>query len=83
MQEILHSLTVEQRKSVMVSGVESVKSFSENRIELELSGSKTRLTITGTGLKISGFSKANGSFSATGTVESVRYGGGWKSRIFR
>lgn len=83
MQEFSHSLTIEQRKNLTASGVESVKAFSETRIELELSGSKTRLSITGTGLKISGFSKSNGTFSATGTVESVRYGGGWKSRLLR
>ena len=83
MQEILHSLTVEQRKNISISGVESVKSFSSTRIELVLSGSNLRLTVTGENLKIRGFSKTGGNFTATGNVESVKYGGGLKSRIFR
>ena len=83
MQEILHQLTIEQRKSISVSGVDSVKSFSSTRIELLLVENKMRLTISGENLKISGFSKTSGAFSATGTVESVKYGGGLKSRIFR
>lgn len=83
MQEILHSLTIEQRKNITVGGVDSVKSFSSVRIELVLSGTNLRLVITGENLKISGFSKSSGTFTATGTVESVKYGGGLKSRIFR
>lgn len=83
MQEISHLLSIEQRKSVSVTGVESVKAFSETKIELALSGSTTRLTITGTSLKITGFSKSNGTFTAAGTVESVRYGGGLKARLLK
>lgn len=82
-QELSHALTIEQQKSVSVSGVESVRSFSPTRIELQLSGGGTRLTIAGTELKITGFSKSSGSFTATGKVESARYGGGLKSRIFK
>lgn len=66
-----------------MSGVDSVKSFSSTRIELVLVENKLRLTIIGENLKISGFSKTSGSFTATGLVESVKYGGGLKSRIFR
>lgn len=76
-------MSIEQRKSVSVTGVESVKAFSETKIELALSGSSTRLTITGTNLKITGFSKSNGTFTAVGTVEGARYGGGWKTRLFK
>ena len=83
MQEISHSLTIEQRKSISVSGVDSVKSFSESKIELSLLGGNTRLIVTGSGLKITGFSKTNGTFTATGTIESVRYGGSLRSKLFR
>ena len=83
MQEFLHQLSIEQRKNIVVGGVESVKSFSSTRIELVLCENKMRMTITGENLKISGFSKTNGTFTATGTVESVKYGGGLKSRIFK
>ncbi|MBQ8885430.1 MAG: YabP/YqfC family sporulation protein [Clostridia bacterium] len=76
-------MAIEQRKSISVTGVESVKAFSETRIELALSGSTTRMIVLGTGLKITGFSKANGTFTAVGNVEGVRYGGGLKSRLFK
>lgn len=82
MQEISHSYTLEQRKNLSVSGVESVKAFSENRVELCLIGGG-RMTISGSNLKITGFSKQNGSFLATGLIESVRYGGSLKSKLFR
>lgn len=81
MQEILHSVSIEQRKGIVVNGVQGVKSFSEGKIELILLDGKTRLTIVGSSLKITGFSKTNGTFSGTGTVDGVRYGGGLK--IFR
>ncbi|MBQ5926423.1 MAG: YabP/YqfC family sporulation protein [Clostridia bacterium] len=76
-------MTIEQRKSISVSGVDSVKSFSESKIELSLLGGNTRLIVTGSGLKITGFSKTNGTFTATGTIESVRYGGSLRSKLFR
>lgn len=81
MQENLHSLTIEQQKSVTVTGIESVSSFSESQIVLVLCGGGTRLFITGSGLKITGFSKNSGTFTATGSVSGARYGG--KSAKFR
>lgn len=83
MQEISHSVQIEQKKTLTVVGVEAVKQFSETKIELILSGTKERFLATGTGLKISGFSKTSGTFTATGTIESVRYLTTLKSRIFR
>lgn len=69
-----HSIQIEQRKKISISAVESVVSFSEVKIVLALVGGE-RLTVIGTDLKIIGFSKTNGSFSAEGTVVSVAYGG--------
>lgn len=84
MQEILHSLDIEQQKSVTVTGIESVASFSESQIVLSLCGSNTKLYITGSGLKITGFSKTSGTFTATGSVNGVRYGGkSLRSRLFK
>ena len=84
MQEISHSLTIEQRKSISVSGVDSVKSFSESKIELSLLGGNTRLIVTGSGLKITGFSKTSGAFTAEGTVTGISYGGkSLAARIFK
>lgn len=66
-------LTVEQRKKIAMSGVESVDAFSEEKILLTVSGK--RVTIEGTGLKILAFSQGSGSFSASGEVRAVKYGG--------
>ena len=46
-----HSISIEQRKNLAVSGVESVLSFSEVKILLLLVGGE-RLQILGLGLKI-------------------------------
>jgi hypothetical protein len=83
MQEQKHSVMLEQKKSLTVSGVESVASFSEVKIVLTLLGGE-RMTVIGTGLKISGFSKASGSFTAEGELVGISYGGkSLAARIFK
>ena len=78
-----HSISIEQRKNLAVSGVESVLSFSEVKILLALAGGE-RLQILGLGLKITGFSKTNGTFAAEGTITSLSYGGkSVVSKIFK
>ena len=74
MHENKHSIVLEQRKNLSVTGVESVSSFSEVKITLVLLGGE-RLQVIGTGLKIVGFSKTNGNFQAEGEVTGVTYGG--------
>ena len=73
-------MTIEQQKSITVTGIESVASFSESQIALSLAGSN----VTGSGLKITGFSKTSGTFTATGSVSGVRYGGkSLKAKLFK
>ncbi len=67
-------LTLEQRKKITLTAVESVDGFSEERITLTVGGQK--VTIDGARLKILAFSQGSGSFSASGEVRSVRYGAG-------
>ena len=67
-------LTIEQRKKISMTAVESVDAFSEEKILLTVSGQ--RVTIEGTNLKILAFSQGSGSFSASGEVRSVKYGSG-------
>ena len=74
MQEMKHSVIIEQRKNITVSAVESVVAFSEVKILLSLIGGE-RMSVLGTGLKITAFSKTNGSFAAEGTITNVSYGG--------
>lgn len=83
MQENRHSILLEQKKNLTVSGVESVASFSEAKIVLTLVGGE-RMSVIGSGLKIVGFSKTNGSFTAEGTVMGISYGGkSLVSKIFK
>ena len=83
MQENRHSVIIEERKSLSVSGVECVSSFSEAKITLVLT-SGDRLSAVGSGLKIVGFSKANGTFTAEGTITGVSYGGkSFAARLFK
>ena len=84
MQEtIQHSIQLEQRKKLTVSGVESVIAFSEVKILLSLLN-KEKLQIIGSDLKIIGFSKTNGAFSAEGTVTGITYNGkSFVSKLFK
>ena len=78
-----HSILIEQRKNITVSAVESVVAFSEVKIILTLLGGG-RMSVVGTGLKITGFSKTSGSFTAEGSVTGVSYGGkSFAARIFK
>lgn len=78
-----HSVIIEQRKNITVSGVESVAAFSEIKIVLTLIGGE-KMHVVGTGLKIVGFSKTNGTFNAEGTISGVSYGGkSFASKLFR
>ncbi|MFR1983645.1 MAG: YabP/YqfC family sporulation protein [Christensenellaceae bacterium] len=49
-------MTIEQQKSITVTGIESVASFSESQIALSLA-ENVKLYVTGSGLKITGFSR--------------------------
>lgn len=69
-----HSVIIEQQKKISVSGVESVKAFSEIKITLSLIGGE-KLHVAGTDLKITGFVKGNGTFTAEGQITGVSYGG--------
>ena len=83
MQENRHSIMLEQRKSLSISGIESVLSFSEVKIVLVLLGGE-RMNVIGSGLKITGFSKVNGTFTAEGDVMGISYGGkSLAARIFK
>ena len=80
---VKHSVTIEQRKNLAVTAVESVISFSEAKILLSLVGGE-RMSVIGSGLKITGFSKTSGAFTAEGTVTGISYGGkSIVARIFK
>ncbi len=83
MQDNKHTVTLTQKKGLFVTAVESVVAFSEVKICLALVGGG-KLTVIGSGLKISGFSKTTGDFSAEGNLLGVSYGGkSWAARLFK
>ncbi len=66
-----------------VSGVESVCSFSEVKIVLALFGGE-RVSIVGSGLKITAFSKQSGDFAAEGEFIGFSYGAkSFVSKLFK
>lgn len=66
-----HSLSIEDCRLFTASAIESVDAFSSSRILLSYAGG--RIAVSGSGLKITSFSKAGGQFSASGTVTEVKY----------
>ena len=79
----IHSVTIEQQKNISVTAVESVLAFSDTKIVLSIVGG-TRMHVSGMGLKISGFSKTNGTFTATGKIIGVSYGGkNFAAKLFK
>ena len=84
MENAIHSLTIEQRKKISATAIESVDSFSDKQIVLSFAGG--RIVVTGSGMKITNFSKSGGTFSATGEINSARYigtGSPLKSKLFK
>lgn len=82
-----HSLILEDRKQLTLSGVKDVAGFDEKTITLltELG----ELSIKGSGLHIGSFDRESGELNVDGTVDSLVYSetrqteGGFFSRLFR
>ena len=83
MQTEIHQITVTQKRDVAVTGVDGVLAFSESKITLSLKGGG-KLFVAGNGLKIAGFSKESGVFTASGSIVGVSYGGkSFAAKLFR
>ncbi len=86
-QNLSHSLIIEERKKLTVSGVLDVLCFDERAIILETTLGE--LTIKGEGLHIEGFNSETGDLSAVGRVAAFAYtgdgqkGGSLFGKIFR
>lgn len=84
MENSTHSISIEQCKRITATAIDSVDSFSDKQIILSYSGG--RIVISGSGMKITNFSKSGGSFSAAGEITSLRYigkGSPFKSKLFK
>ena len=64
-------LTLENRKRLTMSGVDSVDSFSDKELKLTVGGDK--VLIGGGGVKITAYNKGNGVLTADGKFDSVKY----------
>lgn len=71
MDNVMHSLTISERKTLTASGIEGVRDFSPSRITLACGGG--RIIVGGADMKITAFSKQTGDFSVAGRILSVRY----------
>lgn len=78
-----HNLSVENRKRITATKIDSVDGFSSGRITLTYAGGK--ITVSGSDLKIVAFSKSTGAFSAVGNIDSVTYShiGAGVKRLFK
>ncbi len=71
MNEKKHTLVVEDRGSLRLSGVEDVESFSEKLVVIKTS--QGRLSVKGEGLLIKDLRTETGDMSITGTVDVLEY----------
>lgn len=81
-----HSITLEERERLCVSGVEEVESFDESTIVMATAGGP--LVVRGSGLHIEQLSLDGGQLRVEGQVESLTYEddrggrGGLLARLF-
>ncbi len=81
-----HSIILEDRKKLMLTGIKNVLTFDEETIILDSSYGK--LAIKGTGLHILNFNTETGDLSAEGRINALIYtteekNGGFFSKLFR
>lgn len=76
-------LTLENQSRLSFTGVERIDAFSDRVIQLTVNGRRVR--IEGSKLKVLSFSEGSGNFSASGSVDSVRFSYGAKglSHLFK
>ena len=81
-----HSLRLDERQRLSVSGVEEVVSFDEENVTVQTV--KGTLNIRGGGLRVDKLEKTSGELTVTGNVKELEYeeagsGTGFFSRLFR
>ena len=68
---ITSKLTLEDRKTLSMSGVSAVDGFSNEYLRLTVNGSK--VLITGKNIKITGYAKTTGNLTADGEFDGVKF----------
>ncbi len=64
-------LVLDERKTISLTGVETVDGFNEQMLKLTINGSK--LQILGENIKITAFNKATGNLCAQGNIFEIKY----------
>lgn len=84
---VIHSVIIESRKNLNISGVKDVISFDDETIQLNTA--MGRITVKGEELKIIGFNTSTGELSVQGRINAVVYisdermRDGFLSKLFR
>ena len=82
--EIFHSLTLDGRKKLTMTGVTEVVSFDDGFVVLRTE--LGMLTVQGAGLRLKALSTDGGQMAVTGEVSALSYEepreGGWLRRLF-
>lgn len=68
---VTENLTLDGRKRLSLTGVESVDGFNEQCLKLTVMGSK--LYIVGENIKITAFNKTSGNLNADGNFFEIKY----------
>lgn len=66
-----HSLSLENRKKIVMTGIESVESFNEKEIFLKLSDGV--LSITGSNLNVEKLNVEDGNLTVLGEINGIKY----------
>jgi hypothetical protein len=64
-------ILIEGRKKLTMTGVDSVDGFTEQVLNLTVSGSKVK--VSGENIKITAYNKATGSLNADGVFNEIKY----------
>ncbi len=66
-------MTLDGRKRLTMTNVDGVDGFSEQCLKLTVGGN--RVTVNGSGIKITAFNKATGNLTADGEFDEIKYCG--------
>ncbi len=76
-EDMIHNITMEERRKMMVSGVEDVDSFDEDKIVAYTT--EGVMTVKGAGMKINRLNVEKGEMEIEGEIDSIEYAEGHKS----
>lgn len=76
-EDMIHNVTMEERRNMTVSGVEDVDSFDEDKIVAYTT--EGVMTVKGAGMRINRLNVEKGEMEIEGEIDSVEYAEGHKS----